>query len=234
MSVGKLIARLERNEAELPTAQRINHAAARLRALGDGPGLLAALIGVTALLATHWAGRRAQQSRETLLQVFSIGSRSLPYVLVSHVVAMAATVALALSYEGLAMWHVGRLGSGEVKLMAVLGVIAAFCVYSIWQLLKQLRHMLGMFTPEPLEMFGQVVTPEQAPGLWRNVNEVAGKLRRAATGPYCGEPGSGLLRDVQRGHCATGEHFAAGADLACAAVVSGPVESRGSRRGDRP
>ena len=98
------------------------------------------------------------------------------YVLVSHVVAMAATVALALSYEGLAMWHLGRLGSGEVKLMAVLGVIAAFCLYSIWQLLKQLRHMLGMFTPEPLEMFGQVVTPEQAPGLWRHVNEVAGKL----------------------------------------------------------
>ena len=176
ISAQEAIARLERNEAELPTAQRVNHARRVIALWVMGLGLLAALIGVTALLATHWAGRRAQQSRETLLQVFSIGSRSLPYVLVSHVVAMAATVALALSYEGLAMWHIGRLGSGEVKLMAVLGVIAAFCLYSIWQLLKQLRHMLGMFTPEPLEMFGQVVTPDQAPGLWRHVNEVAGKL----------------------------------------------------------
>ncbi|MDP1068875.1 hypothetical protein, partial [Klebsiella pneumoniae] len=91
-----------------------------------------------ALLATRWAGHRAQQSREKLLQVFSLGSRLLPYGLVSHVVAMAATVALALSFEGLALWHIGRLGSGEIKLMAVLGVVAVFCLYSIWLLLKQL------------------------------------------------------------------------------------------------
>ncbi|MDF3239295.1 hypothetical protein [Pseudomonas veronii] len=47
------------------------------------------LIGVVALAGTQWAGRRAQQSREQLLQVFSLGSRLLPYVLVSQVVAMA-------------------------------------------------------------------------------------------------------------------------------------------------
>lgn len=46
------------------------------------------LIGVVALASTQWAGRRAQQSREQLLQVFSLGSRLLPYVLVSQVVAM--------------------------------------------------------------------------------------------------------------------------------------------------
>lgn len=176
ISVQMALSRLEKIETELPTAHKINRVLRALAPWVIGLGLLAALIGVAALASTYWAGRRAQQSRERLLHAFALGSRLLPYVLVSHVVAMAAAVALALSYEGLAMWHIGRLGSGEVKLMAVLGVVAAFCLYSIWQLLKQLRHMLGMFMPEPLEMFGLAVTSEQAPGLWRHVNELAGKL----------------------------------------------------------
>ncbi|MDP1045110.1 hypothetical protein Q6332_29065, partial [Klebsiella pneumoniae] len=66
--------------------------------------------------------------------------------------------------------------SGEIKLMAVLGVVAVFCLYSIWLLLKQLRYMLGMFKAEPLEMFGLAVTPEDAPGLWKQVNELAERL----------------------------------------------------------
>lgn len=176
ISVAEALSRLEKIEAELPSAHRVNRAMRAIAPWVMGLGLLAALIGVAALAGTYWAGRRARQSRERLLQVFSLGSRLLPYVLVGHVVAVAAAVALALSFEGLAMWHIGRLGSGEVKLMAVLGVIAAFCLYSIWQLLKQLRPMLGMFKPEPLEMFGQVVTPAQAPGLWRHVDELAGRL----------------------------------------------------------
>ncbi|MCS4314485.1 Zn-dependent protease with chaperone function [Pseudomonas sp. BIGb0381] len=176
ISVAEALSRLEKIEAELPSAHRVNRAMRALAPWVMGLGLLAALIGVAALAGTYWAGRRARQSRERLLQVFSLGSRLLPYVLVGHVVAVAAAVALALSFEGLAMWHIGRLGSGEVKLMAVLGVVAAFCLYSIWQLLRQLRPMLGMFKPEPLEMFGQLVTPAQAPGLWRHVDELAGRL----------------------------------------------------------
>lgn len=176
LSPEQFLSRLARMEAELPTARHINRILHALAAWVIGLGLLAALIGVAALAGTQWAGRRAQQSREQLLQVFSLGSRLLPYVLVSHVVAMAATVALALSYEGLALWHIGQLGKGEVKLMGWLGVIAAICLYSIWLLLKQLRHMLVMFEATPLEMFGRVVTAEQAPGLWRQVRELAGKL----------------------------------------------------------
>ncbi|WP_223497182.1 M48 family metallopeptidase [Pseudomonas sp. A-RE-26] len=170
------LSRLAKIETELPIAHRVNRVMRGLAPWVMGLGLLAVGVGVAALAGTYWAGRRARRSRQRLLQVFSLGSRLLPYVLVSHGVAMAAAVALVLSFEGLAMWHIGRLGSGEVKLMAVLGVVAAFCLYSIWQLLKQLRHMLGMFTPEPLEMYGQVVSPEQAPGLWRHVNELAGSL----------------------------------------------------------
>lgn len=167
------LSRLESIEPELPAAHRVNRAMRALAPWVMGFGGLAAFIGLAALVGTHWAGRRARQSREKLLQGFSLGSRLLPYVLVSHVVAMAATVALVLSFEGLALWHIGRMGSGEVKLIAVLGVVAAFCLYSIWQLLKQLRAMLAMFKPEPMALFGSVVTPEQAPPLWRQVNTLA-------------------------------------------------------------
>ena len=176
ITVHEALARVEKTEAELPTAYRINRVLHALAPWVIGLGLLAAFIGLAALAGTYWAGRRAQQSREKLLQVFTLGSRLLPYVLVSHVVAMAAAVALVLVFEGLALWHVGRLGSGEMKLMGMLGVVAAFCLYSIWLLLKQLRPMLAMFEPTPLEMFGLPVTPAQAPGLWRHVDELAAKL----------------------------------------------------------
>ena len=176
LSPEQFLSRLARIEAELPTARQLNRVLRTLAPWVMGLGLLAALIGVAALAGTQWAGRRAQQSREQLLQVFSLGSRLLPYVLVSQVVAMAATLALVLGYEGLALWHIGRLGRGEVKLMGWLGVIAVICLYSIWLLLKQLRHMLVMFEPTPLEMFGRVVTAEQAPGLWRQVRELADRL----------------------------------------------------------
>lgn len=176
ITVQTALKQLERAEAEFPTAHRINRVLRALAPWVIGLALLATFIGLAALAGTHWAGRRAQQSREKLLQVFSLGSRLLPYVLVSHVVAMAATVALVLVFEGLALWHVGRLGSGEMKLMGILGVVAALCLYSIWQLLKQLRPMLAMFEPTPLEMFSQRVTPQQAPGLWRYVDELAATL----------------------------------------------------------
>ncbi len=176
ISVSLALTRLAKIEAELPTALPINRAMQALAPWVIGVGLLAAFIGTAALLGTHWAGRRAQQSRERLLHAFALGSRLLPYVLVGHGAAMAAAVALVLSYEGLAMWHIGRLDSGEIKLMAVLGVIVAFCLYSIWLLLKQLRHMLAMFKPEPVEMFGLVVTPEQGPVLWSRVADLAGDL----------------------------------------------------------
>lgn len=68
------------------------------------------------------------------------------------------------------------VGPGRSQADGVAGVIAVICLYSIWLLLKQLRHMLVMFEPTPLEMFGRVVTAEQAPGLWRQVRELADRL----------------------------------------------------------
>ena len=82
ISVQTALSRLEKIEAELPIAHRVNRAMRVLAPWVMGLGLSAALIGAAALAGTYWAGRRARHSRERLLQVFSLGSRLLPYVLV--------------------------------------------------------------------------------------------------------------------------------------------------------
>ena len=102
ITVQEAIARVEKTEAELPTAHRINRVLHALAPWVIGLGLLAAFIGLAALAGTYWAGRRAQQSREKLLQVFTLGSRLLPYVLVGHVVAMGVYSASLMAGGGLA------------------------------------------------------------------------------------------------------------------------------------
>ncbi|MDP1357435.1 hypothetical protein, partial [Klebsiella pneumoniae] len=69
ISVQLALSRLEKIETELPIAHRVNRAMRAIAPWVIGLGLLAALIGSAALLATRWAGHRAQQSREKLLQV---------------------------------------------------------------------------------------------------------------------------------------------------------------------
>jgi hypothetical protein len=220
LSVQLVLSRLDKAVEEIGTARRVKNALQTLAKWVIGMGLLAALIGAAALCATHWAGAQARKSRQALLQVFSLGSRLLPYVLVGQAIALAATVALLLTYEGLGFWHIGRLSSGEVKVMTVAGVIAAFCLYTVWMLLRQLRWMLAMFKPTPLPM---------APG-----ERVGEHTRRIAAGPYCGEPDGRLLRDLQRRHRAAGRDRSARPNLASATAVPGGIQPGRNRRGNRP
>lgn len=139
-------------------------------------GLLAALAGVLGLLWLGWAGSRASHSREQLLHTFTEVSRTLPYLLVGHNVAMGAAVAAIIGFEALGVWHIGQLTVGEVRLMAVAALVILGCLYSIWQMGKQLRVMLRLFEPTPMPVLGQVVTPEQAPVLWAYVRDLADQL----------------------------------------------------------
>lgn len=70
----------------------------------------------------------------------------------------------------------GRMSSGEFKLMGIALVVMLGCLYSIWQMGKQLRVMLHMFESTPMPVLGQVVTPEQAPALWAYVRDLADQL----------------------------------------------------------
>ena len=139
-------------------------------------GLLASMVGMLGLLGLRWAGARASHSRERLLHTFSRVSRLLPYLLVGHVVAMAAAVAAILGFEGLGLWHMGDMTKGEFKLMLVVLMLMLGFLYSIWQMGKQLPVMLHMFQPSPMSVLGQVVTPEQAPALWAYVRQLAEQL----------------------------------------------------------
>ena len=139
-------------------------------------GLLAALMGGVGLLALNWAGRRAMQSREQLLHSFTRVTRLLPFVLVGHVVVMGAAIAALVAFEALNVWHAGQLSAGEMKFMFFAMVLVAGCLYSIWQMGTQLRVMLNMFQPTPMDVMGEAVTVDQAPVLWAYVKDLALKL----------------------------------------------------------
>ncbi|RAU47861.1 MULTISPECIES: M48 family metallopeptidase [unclassified Pseudomonas] len=141
-----------------------------------GLGLLAALVGTLGLLALGWAASRALESRKRLLHTFTLISRILPFLLVGHIVAMTAAVAAVLVFEGLGLWHVGRMSAGEFKLMAVAFITGLVCLYSIWTMAKQLKVMLHMFEPSGMVVLGHAVTPQQAPLLWDIVRELAQRL----------------------------------------------------------
>jgi Zn-dependent protease with chaperone function len=141
-----------------------------------GLGLLTALIGAAALLGTQIAGSMARRSRDELLRVFSLGRRLLPYVLVGHIAMIATAVAAAVIYEVLAMWYVGKMSSGDFKGMLFTGFLAVGCLWTVWQIVQQLKLMRGMFKPSPMDVLGRVVTEAQAPGLWSHVRALAEKL----------------------------------------------------------
>ncbi|EJM87864.1 Zn-dependent protease with chaperone function [Pseudomonas sp. GM74] len=176
MGVHQALSLITQAEHELtilqPVAAVMNNLAKGVIALG----LLASLVGVLGLSGLRWAGARASHSRERLLHTFSRVSRLLPYLLVGHIVAMGAAVAAILGFEGLGLWHMGKMATGEFKLMLIVLMLMLGFLYSIWQMGKQLPVMLRMFQSTPMSVLGQVVTPQQAPALWACVRELADQL----------------------------------------------------------
>ncbi len=144
-------------------------------------GLVATLVGVIGMLGLSWAGTHALHSREKLLRTFTRVSRVLPFVLVGHIVAMGTAVAAILAFEGLGMWHAGQMSSGEFKLMLLTLMVMAVCLYSIWQMARQLGVMLRMFEPTAMQVLGHEVCEQQAPALWAHVRALA--LRLGALAP---------------------------------------------------
>ncbi|MGF6201422.1 M48 family metallopeptidase [Pseudomonas laurylsulfatiphila] len=176
MSVAMALSRITDAEHDLTILQPVSAVMSNLAKGVIALGLLASLVGVLGLLGLRWAGARASHSRERLLHTFSRVSRLLPYLLVGHIVAMGAAVAAILGFEGLGLWHMGKMATGEFKLMLIVLMLMLGFLYSIWQMGKQLPVMLRMFQSTPMSVLGPVVTPEQAPALWAFVRELADQL----------------------------------------------------------
>nr|WP_197985822.1 M48 family metallopeptidase [Pseudomonas sp. CFBP 8772] len=176
MEVKMALSRVTEMQDELDTLLPLTNVMAWVAKGTITLGLLAALVGGLGLLALNWAGRRAMHSREQLLHSFTRVTKLLPYVLVGHVVVMGAAIAAIVAFEALGAWHAGRLSAGEMKFMFFGMVLVAGCLYSIWQMGTQLRVMLNMFQPTPMDVMGEAVTVEQAPVLWAYVKDLALKL----------------------------------------------------------
>jgi len=138
-------------------------------------GGLAALLGATGLLAAMLMGRAGRASRARLLASFNLVRRTLPFHMAMQIVLLAAASLAVLGFEGAALWHSGRLSSGDVKLMAVAGMFGIFAIILVFGALSQLRKALRLFTPDPLPLLGREVNRDEAAGLWRAVLDLSAR-----------------------------------------------------------
>nr|WP_245214805.1 M48 family metallopeptidase [Pararoseomonas indoligenes] len=139
-------------------------------------GGLAAALSVIVLLAATLLGRAGRASREALLRGFSVIRRALPGVLGAQVVLVALAVVAFTGFEALGILEAGNLSSGEAKLLGILALVVGASLWVAGKAVMQLRRALDLFTPDPLPILGRPVTPEEAPGLWRLLDDLAGRL----------------------------------------------------------
>lgn len=139
-------------------------------------GVTAALLGGGALAWIHRAGKRAQLSQVMLISTLLEGRQLLPRLLVAQVLALSAALTLLLVYACLGLLLQDEVSSFGAKLILIALLGAAFCLYGVWLLVKQCRTLLHLFDPAPRQMFGQLVRPDQAPGLWQQVTQWAEQL----------------------------------------------------------
>lgn len=172
VALGKVNAVLD----DLTVLQRIGVAMTALATAQIGLGLFAAAVGVLGLLGLARARRQAMHSRERLLRSFERVRAWLPWLLVGHMLGMTLSVAAGISFEGLGIWHEGRMLSGEFKGMGLLLAMAAGCVYSMWRIGTQFKLMLALFEPMPMDVVAERVGEAQAPALWAWVRDLAQRV----------------------------------------------------------
>jgi len=141
-----------------------------------GSGALVAALSALALLGAVALGRAGRLSRDALLRGFSVVRHLLPPLLGAQVLLLAVGIVAAVSFESLAIVEVGDFSSGGIKLLMIAAVVAVFSLVTAGKALLQLRRAMGLFAPDPLEVQGRAVTPAEAPGLWRMIDDLATRL----------------------------------------------------------
>ncbi|WP_083897046.1 M48 family metallopeptidase, partial [Azospirillum sp. B506] len=136
-------------------------------------GLLAFLAGLTGLLAARVAALRARRSRDALIRSFDRLRRGLPFVLAAVLVGLSIAGVLASLFEAASLWYWDHLSAGSVKLFAAAVMLAVLAAYSAVMAVIAMRRVFDLYSMEPLDIRGVVVNREEAPGLWRFVEDLA-------------------------------------------------------------
>ena len=138
-------------------------------------GGLAAGLSILVLLAGAALGRIGRASREALVTGFSWIRRLLPPVLALQVLSTTAGFVAAVIFEAGLLARPG-LGSGEIKMLLMAAVAVGAVLIAAGATVLGLRRALAAFEPDPLSIFGRIVSPAEAPGLWRLTEGLADRL----------------------------------------------------------
>ncbi|WP_211856365.1 M48 family metalloprotease [Plastoroseomonas hellenica] len=169
---------------------------------------LAAGLSILALLGAALLGRTGRRSREALVRGFGFVRHALPPLLGLQVLLAAIVIVAAVAFEASAILQAGALTTDGVKLLAIAAVVVGASLWTAGKALMQLRRTVGIFTPDPLPVPGRAVSAEEAPGLWRLLDDLAARLGAlrpdnvvvgltggvfVSSGPKVLEPGGGAI-----------------------------------------
>ncbi|WP_238184820.1 M48 family metalloprotease [Methylobacterium trifolii] len=138
-------------------------------------GGFAAGLSILVLLAGAALGRLGRASRDVLVAGFSWMRRLLPPVLALQVLLTTAGFVAAVVFEAGLLARPG-LGGGEIKMLFMAAVVVGAVLIAAGATVLGLRRALSAFEPDPLSIFGRVVSPAEAPGLWRLTEGLAERL----------------------------------------------------------
>jgi Zn-dependent protease with chaperone function len=160
------------SEAQSQVGQMVRPASIVAMAMG----VLAALVALAGLCGVHAAGRRALQSRDSLMAQFVRWRNLLPSYLTVHMGLLLTTVAallvvrLGVAYQVVVLGHASK---GEMKFQLLILIMAGTLLWCGVTLLRALYQSLQELHDEPSEVMGVSVSRQQAPALWAYVDTLA-------------------------------------------------------------
>lgn len=143
--------------------------------VGVAAGLLSALIGALGLVLVARSAQQALRSRDDLMRTFVQWRHRLPVFLGGLLVLLAVSGAALAAVRGFVLYEdfVGKASGGALKFDMFLTMGAGLLLWGSLVALWRLRGTLEVLESTPSEVMGQSLTPDQAPGLWSYVRDMA-------------------------------------------------------------
>jgi Zn-dependent protease with chaperone function len=137
---------------------------------------VAAGLSFITLLAVMLLGRFGRKSRDALVRGFSLARRMLPLLLSAQVLLFATSFVAVGAFEVSAVLGSGSLSAGGAKLLGIAAIAIGASLWSAGKAILHLRRTVELFKPDPLPIMGRPISAEEAPGLWRLLDDLAKRL----------------------------------------------------------